>query len=95
MTAAELVLTHEYGSDSCTRICDVRCSDATAPRPRLHLRRPQSRRRQAAGAYQHKRAHHRVTRPCHQSRSSITAADIMPTVLLSPERPARSRKPGL
>jgi hypothetical protein len=75
-----------YGSDSCTGICDVRCYDATASACACicggHNHGPG---RQQAVINTSEHALEWLDRAM-KAGPSITAADIMPAVLLCPER---------
>jgi len=75
------------GSDSCTGSCDVRCYDATAPACACICGgRNHGAGRQQAVINTSEHALEWLDRAM-TADPSITAADIMPAVLLSPERP--------
>jgi len=75
-----------YGSDSCTGICDVRCYDTTTPACACICGgRKRGAGRQQAVINTSEHALEWLDRIM-IADPSITAADIMPAVLLSPER---------
>ena len=85
-----------YGSDSCTGICDVRCYDATACACAcLCGGRNHGAGRQQAVINTSEHALEWLDRAM-KADPSITAADIMPTALLSPNARAAlcARSPG-
>ena len=82
-----IVLLAVYGSDSCTGICDIRCYDATTSACACICgghNHGAGRRQAVINTSEH--ALEWLDRAM-KADPSITAADIMPAVLLSPERP--------